>query len=267
MAKCNALDIRGAILGHVTPTKHARSRSQRLDALMVERGLAVSREQARALVLAREVLVDGAPAVRPAAPVSPDAEVTVRATAPYVSRGGEKLAHALARTGLEVAGTRCLDVGASTGGFTDCLLQHGAAAVVAVDVGYGQLATRLRGDPRVEVRERVNARSMPPLDPPADLATIDVSFISLTLVLPAVVASLRPGGDILALVKPQFEAGREQVGRGGVVRDPLVHASCVARVALWAIDHGLRVRGVVRSPLLGPAGNQEFMLWLRRPAA
>jgi 23S rRNA (cytidine1920-2'-O)/16S rRNA (cytidine1409-2'-O)-methyltransferase len=234
---------------------------------MVERGLATSREQARALILAREVLVDGTPAARPAAPVPPEAAVALRAAPPYVSRGGEKLAHALARTGVDASGARCLDVGASTGGFTDCLLQHGAAEVVAVDVGYGQLASRLRADPRVEVRERVNARSMAPLDPPADLATIDVSFISLTLVLPAVVASLQPGGDILALVKPQFEAGRDEVGRGGVVRDPLVHASCVARVARWAIDHGIRVRGVVRSPLLGPAGNQEFVLWMRRPAA
>jgi 23S rRNA (cytidine1920-2'-O)/16S rRNA (cytidine1409-2'-O)-methyltransferase len=137
---------------------------------------------------------------------------------------------------------------------------------VAVDVGYGQLATSLRDDARVEVRERVNARSMPPIEPPADLVTIDVSFISLTLVLPAAIASLRLGGDILALVKPQFEAGRDEVGRGGVVRDANVHASCVARVALWALDHGLRVRGVVRSPLKGPAGNQEFFLWLRRPA-
>jgi 23S rRNA (cytidine1920-2'-O)/16S rRNA (cytidine1409-2'-O)-methyltransferase len=217
------------------------------------------------LILARDVLVDGATAMRPAVVVSPDAALSVRASAPYVSRGGEKLAHALARTGVDVTDARCLDVGASTGGFTDCLLQHGAAGVVAVDVGYGQLATRVRNDPRVEVRERVNARSMPPLDPPVDVATVDVSFISLTLVLPAVVASLQPGGHILALVKPQFEAGREEVGRGGVVRDALVHASCVGRVALWAIDHGLRVGGVVRSPLRGPAGNQEFILWLRRP--
>jgi 23S rRNA (cytidine1920-2'-O)/16S rRNA (cytidine1409-2'-O)-methyltransferase len=246
----------------VTATK--RTERQRLDVLLVERGLAPTRERARALILARDVLVDGAPAARPAEPIRADAEVSIRAAAPYVSRGGEKLAHALARTGIDPQGARCLDVGASTGGFTDCLLQRGAASVVAVDVGYGQLAQRLRDDPRVEVRERVNARSLPPLDPPADLATIDVSFISLTTVLPAVIASLRDGGRILALVKPQFEAGREEVGRGGVVRDPLVHARCVARVAEWATRHGLRVRGVVRSPLLGPAGNQEFFLALER---
>lgn len=247
----------------MTTTK--RTARQRLDVLLVERGLAPTRERARALILARDVLVDGAPAARPAATIRADAEVSVRSAAPYVSRGGEKLAHALDRSGIDPGGLRCLDVGASTGSFTDCLLRRGAASVVAVDVGYGQLAQRLRDDPRVEVRERVNARSLPPLEPPADLATIDVSFISLTTVLPAVIASLAPGGRIAALVKPQFEAGREEVGRGGVVRDPLVHASCVARVAVWAVRHGLRVRGVVRSPLLGPAGNQEFFLILERP--
>lgn len=242
-----------------------RPERQRLDVLLVERGLASTRERARALILARDVLVNGEPAARPAEPIRADAEVSLRAAAPYVSRGGEKLAHALERSGIDPSGFHCLDAGASTGGFTDCLLQRGAASVVAVDVGYGQLASRLRDDPRVEVRERVNVRSLPPLDPPADLATVDVSFISLTTVLPAIVASLRPLGQVLALVKPQFEAGRHEVGRGGVVRDATIHASCVARVAVWAIDHGLRVRGVIRSPLLGPAGNQEFFLWLARP--
>ncbi|MBX7110800.1 MAG: TlyA family RNA methyltransferase [Dehalococcoidia bacterium] len=246
----------------MTATK--RPPRQRLDVLLVERGLAPTRERARALILARDVLVDGAPAARPAEAIRADAELSLRATSPYVSRGGEKLAHALDRSGIDPRGLRCLDVGASTGGFTDCLLQRGAASVMAVDVGYGQLASRLRDDPRVEVRERINARSMPPLEPPADLATIDVSFISLTAVLPAVVESLRVGGRVVALVKPQFEAGRDEVARGGVVRDPLVHASCVARVAAWAVQHGLRVRGVVRSPLLGPAGNQEFFLLLER---
>ncbi|MGE0133689.1 MAG: TlyA family RNA methyltransferase [Dehalococcoidia bacterium] len=245
-------------------TATQRPRRQRLDTLLVERGLAPTRERARALILARDVLVDGAPAARPAEAIREDAALSLRAAAPFVSRGGEKLAHALDRAGIDPRGLRCLDVGASTGGFTDCLLQRGAAGVVAVDVGYGQLAQRLRDDPRVEVRERVNARSLPPLDPPADLATIDVSFISLTTVLPAVVASLSRGARIVALVKPQFEAGRAEVGRGGVVRDPLVHAACVGRVAAWAVRHGLRVRAVVRSPLLGPAGNQEFFLVLER---
>jgi 23S rRNA (cytidine1920-2'-O)/16S rRNA (cytidine1409-2'-O)-methyltransferase len=249
-----------------SPRATAPAAKQRLDALLFARGLAQSREQARALVLAREVTVDGVLATRAAVLVAADAAVAVRTAAPYVSRGGEKLAHALARSGLDVHGSRCLDVGASTGGFTDCLLQHGASHVVAVDVGYGQIAQRLRDDARVEVRERTNARTMAPLDPPVDLATVDASFISLTLVLPAMIASLRPGGDLLALVKPQFEAGREQVQHGGVVRDPNVHAATVARVALWAIAHELRVRAVIRSPLLGPAGNAEFFLWLQRAA-
>ena len=155
--------------------------------------------------------------------------------------------------------------GASTGGFTDCLLQRGAREVVAIDAGYGQLAQQLRDDPRVEVRERTNARTLEPLDPPADRAVIDVSFISLTLVLPAVFGSLQGGADVLALVKPQFEAERSDVRRGGVVHDPTVHARVVGRVAAWAIDRGARVRGVVRSPLLGPAGNREFFVWLRTP--
>jgi 23S rRNA (cytidine1920-2'-O)/16S rRNA (cytidine1409-2'-O)-methyltransferase len=236
----------------------------RLDQALVERGLAPSRERARALVLARQVEVDGEVALRAAAPVGLDAEVRLRSGSRFVSRGGEKLEGALERTGIEVRGLRCLDVGASTGGFTDCLLQRGAAHVTSVDVGYGQLAESLRHDPRVEVMERVNARALSPLEEPVDLAVIDVSFISLTTVLPAVLEGVRPGGDVLALVKPQFEVGREQVGRGGVVRDAVTHASAVAEVALWAIRRGLRVRGVVRSPLLGPKGNREFFLWLRK---
>ena len=247
-----------------------RTQRQRLDQLLVERGLVPSRSRARALILARDVSVNGAVATRPAVAVAVDAEVDLRMPPRYVSRGGEKLEHALRRCalpdgGIVVRGARCLDIGASTGGFTDCLLQHDAAHVTAVDVGYGELAVRLRDDPRVEVRERTNARSLEPLDPPVDLATVDVAFISLTTVLPAVIRSVRPGGDLLVLVKPQFEAGRQQVRRGGVVHDASVHASTVARVAVWAIDHGLRVRGVVRSPLLGPAGNREFFLWLRLP--
>ena len=245
----------------MTTTKRGQPR---LDQLLVERGFAPGRERARALVLAREVRVDGAVATRPAAAVAPDADLALRERPRYVSRGGEKLAATLDGTRLDVTGERCLDVGASTGGFTDCLLQRGAAHVVAVDVGYGQLAAKLRDDPRVEVRERTNARELPPLEPPVDLVTVDVSFISLTVVLPAVLRSLRPGGDALVLVKPRFEAGRAEVARGGVVHDARVHAVVVGRVASWAIGHGLRVRGVYRSLLLGPAGNREFFLWLRR---
>lgn len=245
------------------PVKPARK--QRLDALLVERGLASGRDRARALVLAREVTVDGRLALRPAEPVAPDAAIEVKRGPRFVSRGGDKLDHALERSGIVVDGLRCLDVGASTGGFTDCLLQRGAERVVAVDVAYGELASKVRDDERVEVVERTNARDLVPLDPPADLGVMDVSFISAATVLPALARSIRPGGDLLVLVKPQFEAGREQVGKGGVVRDPLVHASCIAKVALAAIEIGLRVRGVIRSPLLGPAGNREFFLWLHVP--
>ena len=250
-----------------TDTPRPKAARQRLDVLLVERGLVPSREQAHALILAREVLVNGVAATRPAVVVALDAAVEVRTAAPFVSRGGEKLAGALDAAGVDVRGRRCLDVGASTGGFTDCLLQRGAAHVVAVDVGYGQIAQRLRDDPRVDVRERTNARTMAPLGDLVDFATVDVSFISLTLVLPAVIASLRVGGDVFALVKPQFESSRDEVGKGGVVRDERVHAACIARVALWSIEHGLRVRGVFRSPLLGPAGNMEFFLWLHKDRA
>ena len=241
------------------------ARKQRLDQLMVERGLASGRDRARALIMAREVLLDGQVATRAAAPVSPDADIEVKAPPRFVSRGGDKLAHALDRAGIDPSGLRCLDVGASTGGFTDCLLQRGAREVVAVDVAYGEIAQKLRDDPRVEVRERVNARDLDPLDPPADLLVMDVSFISAATVLASAVHSVRAGGEMLILVKPQFEAGREEVQKGGVVRDPVIHAACIARVALAAIDLGLRVRGVVRSPLLGPAGNREFFLRLQRP--
>ncbi len=247
------------------PARNQARKKQRLDALMVERGLASGRDRARALVMAREVLVDGQVATRPALPIPPDATIEVKRPPPYVSRGGEKLAGALDRTGVAVEGRRCLDVGASTGGFTDCLLQRGAAHVVALDVAYGELAAKLRDNPRVDVRDRTHARDMEPVDPPVDLVVMDVSFISIASVLPAVVRSVRPGGDLLLMVKPQFEAGREQVEKGGVVRDPVIHARTVTKIALAALDLGLRLRGVVRSPLIGPAGNREFFLWARVP--
>jgi 23S rRNA (cytidine1920-2'-O)/16S rRNA (cytidine1409-2'-O)-methyltransferase len=240
-------------------------KKQRLDVAMVERGLAPSREKARALILAGEVRVAGQTETRASANVADDAQIEVEAPQRFVSRGGEKLEHALAAFRIDVAGRVALDVGASTGGFTDCLLQRGAARVYAVDVGYGQLFQRLREDPRVVVMERTNVRELEALPERPSIATIDTSFISLTLVLPNVIALLQPGAEIVALVKPQFEAGREEVHRG-VVRDPLVHAAVIGRVAWWAVNHGLRVRGVTASPLLGPAGNREFFLWLRLPA-
>ena len=191
----------------------------------------------------------------------------VRPGRAYVSRGGHKLAAALDAWPVPVRNAVCLDVGASTGGFTDCLLRRGAARVVAVDVGYGQLHPTLRADARVQVLERINARRLPALDPPPDLATVDVSFISARAVLPAVALAARPGADVVVLVKPQFEAGRDAVGKGGVVRAPADRAAAVRQIAVWALERGWRAGGVRVSPILGPAGNREFLLWLRTPAS
>jgi 23S rRNA (cytidine1920-2'-O)/16S rRNA (cytidine1409-2'-O)-methyltransferase len=252
----------------------------RLDAELVRRGLARSREHAHELVDSGRVRIAGLVATKSATGVDPAAAVSVDATGrggeDYVSRGGRKLAGALdalaadlpaaGHRGPLVNGRRCLDVGASTGGFTDVLLRRGAREVVAVDVGYGQLAWSLRTDPRVAVHERTNARSLTAEDigGPVDLVVGDVSFISLRLVLPALVACTNPAGEMLLLVKPQFEAGREQVGRGGVVRDLAVRAAAVRDVASAAADLGWGSAGVTASPLPGPAGNVEFFLWLRR---
>ncbi|HYM16107.1 MAG TPA: TlyA family RNA methyltransferase [Dehalococcoidia bacterium] len=252
------------------PPKNAANvrpaKRQRLDLALVDRGIAPSREKARAYILAGDVQVDGRTEARAGALVPADAVITLAQPARFVSRGGEKLDHALAHFAIDVRGRVAADVGASTGGFTDCLLQRGAARVYAIDVGYGQLDLRLRDDPRVVVMERTNARDLASLPQQPDLATVDASFISLTKLLPAVVRVLRPGADIIALVKPQFEAEKHEVKRGGVVRDPLVHAAVIGRVAWWCVNHGLRVRGVAMSPLLGPAGNREFFLWLETPA-
>jgi 23S rRNA (cytidine1920-2'-O)/16S rRNA (cytidine1409-2'-O)-methyltransferase len=242
------------------------AKKQRLDLALVERGIAPSREKARAYILAGDVEVDGRTETRAGALVDPDAAITLAQPARFVSRGGEKLDHALAHFGIDVTGLVAMDVGASTGGFTDCLLQRGAARVYAIDVGYGQLDLRLRNDARVVVMERTNARDLESLPEQPAIATVDASFISLTKVLPAVARILRPGADVVALVKPQFEAEKHEVKRGGVVRDPLVHASVIGRVAWWCVNNGLRVRGVAVSPLLGPAGNREFFLWLRVPS-
>ncbi len=243
-------------------------RGVRLDRLLVDRGLVANRERARRLVMAGEVLVGDRPVTKPGTTVSPAAELRLRIPAsPYVSRGGEKLAGALDAFGLVVDGCVALDVGASTGGFTDCLLRRGARRVIAVDVGYGQLAWTLRQDPRVVVLERVNARTLDPARLPETptLATVDVSFISLALVLPAVVRGLVPGGTIVALVKPQFEVGRAAVGKGGVVRDPADRAAAVAAVRAAAEALGLVVRGEAESVLAGPKGNREVFLHLDLP--
>jgi len=237
----------------------------RLDQLVVDRGLAPSRERARALVIAGKVTVDGMPVTKAGAQVATDADVALLASDhPYVGRGGVKLAHALDVFGIAVQGREALDIGASTGGFTDVLLQRGAARVVALDVGHGQIDWRLRNDPRVVVIEGYNARHLRPQDlpGPADLVVIDVSFISLRQILPVVPPVLRPGADVIALVKPQFEAGRAEV-RKGVVRDPKVHARVLDDVSHAAREVGLTPVNSVPSPITGAKGNQEFLLHLR----
>jgi 23S rRNA (cytidine1920-2'-O)/16S rRNA (cytidine1409-2'-O)-methyltransferase len=237
---------------------------ERLDVALVRRGLVGSREKARALVLAGSVRSQDRVLDKPGALVAEDAPLSLEKGLPYVSRGGLKLSHALEAFGLDVQGRVALDVGASTGGFTDCLLQQGVKRVYAVDVGYGLMDLRLRQDPRVVLLERQNIRHLSALPEMMDLATIDVSFISLEIVIPAVVRLLKEEGYILALVKPQFEAGRRQVGKGGVVRDPAVHRAVLERLCRWAQEHALVVRGMTASPLLGPAGNREFFLYLDR---
>lgn len=267
----------------------------RLDQLLVQRGLAETRSKAQALILAGSVRVGGAPHTKAGALVADDAEVELAESLPYASRGGYKLAHALEAFALSPAGLRALDVGASTGGFTSVLLQHGAARVYAVDVGYGLIDWRLRNDPRVRLVERTNIRYLEALpaddqpvsrqshsaggkiepgalapgplsDPPlADCATIDVSFISLRLVLPAVQRLVAAHAWVVALIKPQFEAGAEQVGKGGVVRDPAAHAAVLRGVLSFAAQIGMPPHGLARSPITGPAGNVEFLAWLGGP--
>jgi 23S rRNA (cytidine1920-2'-O)/16S rRNA (cytidine1409-2'-O)-methyltransferase len=237
----------------------------RLDNLLVARGLAETRSKAQALVMAGSVRVAGQPATKPGAMVDEAAEVAVTAALPYASRGGYKLAHALDSFGLDPQGLVALDVGASTGGFTDVLLQRGVAHVYAVDVGYGILDYRLRSNPRVTALERTNIRYLEALPDGAlaSCAVIDVSFISLRLALPAVQRLLAPGAWVVALVKPQFEAGAEQVGKGGVVRDPQVHRAVLHETLAAAQALGLTPRGLARSPITGPAGNVEFLAWLQ----
>ena len=251
-----------------------RPRRTRLDAELVRRGLARSREHASELIAGGRVSVGGAVAQKASTQVGADAPVVVRAAQDgpdYVSRGGPKLAGALTAflpRGLVVGGRRCLDLGASTGGFTDVLLRAGARQVVAVDVGYGQLAWSLQSDPRVVVRDRTNARELTSelVAGPIELVVGDLSFISLRLVLPAVVTVTEPDADLVLMVKPQFEVGRERLGAGGVVRDPALRAEAVRDVAASALNLGLGVKGVTASPLPGPSGNVEYFLWLARGA-
>ena len=237
---------------------------QRLDLLLVERGLAESRQKAQAMILAGSVRIDGQPATKAGHPVASDVAVEVRDVALFVGRGGEKLEHAMSFFEIDIQGLVCLDVGASTGGFTDCMLQRGALRVIAVDVGKGQFHWKLRQDPRVLLREQCNARFLRPGDlpePPA-FAAVDVSFISLTKILPALHSVLRNPAAIVTLIKPQFEAGKSQVCRGGVVRDEAVRKSVVEGIRIFGeTTLGWEWRGVCESPLLGPAGNVEFLAY------
>ncbi len=238
----------------------------RLDLLLVARGLAPSREKAQALILAGLVSVDGRRADKAGEGVAEDAGIAVSGPPhPYVSRGGVKLAGALDHFGVDPRGRICLDVGASTGGFTDCLLQRGASRVYAVDVGHGQLDAKLRGDPRVVVREKVNARALSRAEVPEaiDLASVDVSFISLRLILPAIVPLLSPGAVLVALVKPQFEAGRGEVPRGGVVKSEATRRRVVAEIEAAGRELGLEVLGAIPSPIRGARGNEEFLVGFR----
>jgi 23S rRNA (cytidine1920-2'-O)/16S rRNA (cytidine1409-2'-O)-methyltransferase len=237
---------------------------ERLDKLLVERGLAATRAKAQALVMAGEVLVEGEPAGKPGMSIPTTARLELVAALPYASRGGFKLAAALDAFGLDVSGRVCADVGACTGGFTDVLLQRGAARVYAIDVGYGQLEWRLRQDERVTILERTNARYLETLAEPVSFVCIDVSFISVKLILPAVKGWLAPpGSDIVILVKPQFEAGRENVGKGGIVKDAAVHRQVLHDVLGWAEANELSPAGLIRSPIEGAEGNIEFLAWLR----
>ena len=243
--------------------------ASRLDSEVLARGLAASRERARALILAGLVRVNGNQVTKAGAPVTQDDDITlIEPDHPYVSRGGVKLAHALDAFGIDVSGRLALDVGASTGGFTDVLLRRGARHVVALDVGHGQLDWRLRNDPRVTVIERLNARTLsaeqlPDAARAFEIVTMDVSFISARQVLPAVAPLLRPGADLVVLVKPQFEAGRDEVGKGGLVHDPAVHVRVVDEVAAAASALGLSRIAMTESPITGTEGNREFLLHLR----
>lgn len=246
---------------------------QRLDTLLVQRNLCDSRQQAQRLIQAGEVRVNQQVVDKPGTSIDESAEIDVKARSPFVSRGGEKLAKAIAEFPVTVTARICLDGGISTGGFTDCLLQAGAAKVYGVDVGYGQVAWTIRQDPRVILRERTNLRHLTPEDlygiaeptdetPFPDLGVVDVSFISLTKILPALWALLQPPRDVILLVKPQFEVGREKVGKKGVVRDPKDQAGAIAQVLTSAESLGWHYAGLTWSPLLGPAGNIEYLLWL-----
>ncbi len=241
-----------------------QAKGERLDVYLAETGLAVSREKARALIMAGEVYVNNEPAAKASLLVTEKDEVRIKAQLPYVSRGGLKLEKAMAAFPIDLRDKICIDIGASTGGFTDCMLQKGACKVYSVDVGYGQLDYKLRTDPRVVVMERTNARflSRESVPDPIDFASIDVSFISLKLIFPALYGLMAPEGHCVALIKPQFEAGREKVGKNGVVRDAAVHREVISGTLNAAQDLGFYPLGLTYSPIKGPKGNIEFLVYL-----
>ncbi|MBN1689964.1 MAG: TlyA family RNA methyltransferase [Dehalococcoidia bacterium] len=238
-------------------TKH------RLDSLLMARGLAGNRSKAQAMIMAGEVTVNGSPLTKAGHLISDDVEISIKEKPPYVSRGGIKLQHALKVFGIDVSGLHCLDVGASTGGFTDCLLQHGAERVYALDVGHGQLDYRLRQDGRVVVIEKVNAHYPFDLPGKVSLATVDVSFISITAVIPNILPHLNSDGVLVVLFKPQFEADRKDVGKGGVIRDPEVHARCIGRFITWMNLNSWSLLNLTASPVSGADGNIEFLMYMR----
>jgi 23S rRNA (cytidine1920-2'-O)/16S rRNA (cytidine1409-2'-O)-methyltransferase len=241
--------------------------NDRLDVALVARGLCDSREQARRLILAGDVRVNGHPADKASRAVKQEDLLEVAAKPKFVSRGGFKLEGALDHFALDVSGMVCADIGASTGGFTDCLLQRGAAKVYCFDVGTNQLVWKIRNDPRVIAKERFNARQLTPADvgEPIDLAVMDLSFISLTMVLPAVFGILRSGGNVVCLIKPQFECGRDEVGKGGIVRDEAARLAAIEKIRIHALAAGKDWRGVVDSPITGSDGNHEYLAWIVSP--
>ena len=236
---------------------------QRIDSLMVVRGLVASRAKAQALIMAGEVVVVGKEIIKPGTLVSEEAVINILEPPPFVSRGGIKLVHALDQFQIDVSAKVAADIGASTGGFTDCLLQHGAKRVYAIDVGYGQLDYRLRRDSRVVVMERVNARYPISLPEKVDLATMDLAFISVKKVIPSIAELLKEDGYLLVLIKPQFEAKKSEVGRGGVIKEPEVHAVVLGRFITWVVEHNFRLKGLVESPIRGSSGNREFFVLLK----
>ena len=235
----------------------------RIDSLLVDKGLVESQAKAQALIMAGKVVVEGKAAITPGTLVTEAAAITIVEPPPFVSRGGIKLDYALEQFRLDVSGKVAADIGASTGGFTDCLLKRGARRVYAIDVGYGQLDYRLRQDSRVVVMDRVNVRYPVSLPEKVDLATIDLAFISVEKVIPSLVRLLNDSGCLVVLIKPQFEARREEVGKGGVIKQPVVHARVLGRFIAWMAEHGFRLGGLVASPILGASGNREFFMLLR----